>query len=265
VSLPVASSVQSTTQSVQLWFDPLSNTDAWQLSAPQRVSIQTSGEFCTSGDCVRISGYRRTDTSMTRGTANEYLSYTLKFDVAMNSMEAGDYCEVYVRFGENGNWQELASYQGNSGRRRYRENGIQFANTDTTANMMYVKLATNGGSRHGRDYCYYDNVDLYGTGRISTSTARSNAIVAGKQALMPFAVDRRGPAMPDNASMYDKFFSIGSTPNTLLWIGALTVSWVAYIVFVWHHRQKQQANVNETVSDAEQEYNDQISPLQENV
>jgi hypothetical protein len=246
---------------VELWFDPFSDTNEWTPSSANRVSMRTGSDYCTSAECVRISGYRRQDASITRVTPNEYNSYRLKFDVVLSNMETNDYCEVFARFGASGDWQKLGSYQGSNDRYRYRESGIVFENEDPAADEMYVKLATNGGSWSGLDFCSYDNAYLYGTGRAAaTQSSAAKLIGAGKKASTPFALEHQSVqqqqgkvAETEHEAVYGKFVAIGSTGNTLVWIGLLSVWCIVYVAFVWFHRQKQRRNANHVNVD---EYDD---------
>jgi len=166
---------------------------------------------------------------MTRSTANDYASYTLTLDVTLDNMESTNFCEIYVKFGAAGNWQQLASYQGIFDTlQRFPESSFNFDNADSTASRLYVKLETNGESRNGRDYCYYDNVYLFGM-----SAAHSNVAAANKE----FArIDHEWKKA--QSSKFEEYWSMESTMSIAIWIGLLSVWCLVCLLCCWCTKQR---------------------------
>jgi len=90
-------------------------------------------------------------------------------------MESRNNCVVSVQFDNNG-WIEVASFPGGSTQTEKLKNQLITFNTISTASTLSVKLSTDGDSSSGNDFCYYDNVHLYGSGsNIATSRPTTNA------------------------------------------------------------------------------------------
>jgi len=169
----------------------------------------------------------------------------------MDNLEENDYCEVSVRFGVNGQWTIMAAYRGNEGELlRFAERSIVFNNEDVTATQLFVRLATNGDSSSGRDYCYYDNVYLFGTGKAPATQANVFAAAADiRQAFDPFehqVMEQHGGNRLENETDHaadDRYFAVGATTNALLWIGAVGIWFAACVALFWYRRIAKQLPV----------------------
>jgi len=183
-----------------------------------------------------------------RSAPNDYASYTLTLDVVLMQMESSDYCQIYSKFGANGVWQQLGSYRGREGdRQRYPEVTFNFQNGDPSAQQVYIKLEAAGTSREGRDYCFFDNVYLYGTGRAPAT--QSNAVAAGKKAFEPMEHGTVDQELDAAQTEFGQYFSLESTASILIWISLLSVWYMVCVMLCWCQRQKSQ-----TDRDVEEEF-----------
>ena len=166
-SNPSPSPSQSPTPSpVLIFYDRMRKDSAWTLSSPNHIQQVDSPITCTDPDneCIQVKGYKNEECYIQRSEVNSYKHYKLQFDLTISNMTYSDYCRIQYSF-DNDSWTELHSYHGQNNPRQILNQSfiIDVNPNETIREFFYIRLEAVGDSRQGYDYCYYDNVYLWGS------------------------------------------------------------------------------------------------------
>lgn len=151
-----------------IFYDPMKSINDWIISSSDHISqwplSNQSVIRCTDSNnqCIRINGYLNQDCYIKRFIKNNYKYYQLKFDLFMSSVESDDSCNIKYSFDDN-IWIQLNSYQGDKEAIQILNQSYIINNNDNNESLLYIMLEANGDSSNGIDYCYWDNVYLYGS------------------------------------------------------------------------------------------------------
>ena len=154
---------------ILIFYDDMVTYNSWNISSDQDIDSLYSIYSCSPPyyRCIVIHG---PDNYIRRSVENEYASYRLQFDITLREMESGDYCKIKYSF-DGDNFIDLASYQGQGS--AVKTGGLEqefFFDSDVAEDRLYIELGSDTVTLTGNDNCYYDNVYLYGTDSLPTTS-----------------------------------------------------------------------------------------------
>ena len=155
-------------------------TSHWITSGtPIQERNDTESDFCTfpSTKCALIRGYDDGSNWMVRTTPLSIIpnlqifdSLVLQFDVTLYNMEQGDFCQIKYKFDTDSDYTILSAFTGWDSSAT-----VPIAHPNETAyiplsrpshsneSIVYIRLEANSDSSSGNDYCYFDNLYLFGS------------------------------------------------------------------------------------------------------
>eukprot|EP01084_Bolivina_argentea_P286273 491066_1 len=154
-----------------IWYDSMDNyTSHW---LPDVTSEQISStSLCTSSNCVKIPGTVNQDNWIIRTVAlpiiqnlDAYHSFHLQFDVILDNMESPNYCIVSYKYDTDLSYQTLRSFVGTAAAspvKLFNQTATILIDSTSNNNILHIRLETDGDSSAGNDFCYFDNVYLFG-------------------------------------------------------------------------------------------------------
>ena len=156
------------TPATLIFYDNMKYDTEWEISSSYHVeekSISTRCPIEPDNDCLRINGYATGGCYIKRSVPNLDLFnyYQLKFVVTLSNMETADYCRVKYSW-DDVTYFELNSYQGQGGSVYVNIMDQSFIfPADNNATTLYIMFENEGNHASGSDYCYIDDVWLYGS------------------------------------------------------------------------------------------------------
>ena len=150
-----------------LFYDDMSDisSSGWSITNAASVKEEPTG-YCSIGGCVQIIGFDGIDNSIYRSipiAIDEYSDIFIEFDVYFRDMESSNACETFYKYDIDADWTLLQSLPGGNGKILQRQNTVSVPNPTETAATLEIKLATNGDSSRGGDFCYFDEFHVKGT------------------------------------------------------------------------------------------------------
>ena len=154
------------TPATLIFYDNMKYDTEWEISSSYHVEEWSSSTRCPiepDTDCLRINGYSTGGCYIKRSVPNLDLFnwYQIKFVVTLSNYETADVCKVKYSWDDD-IYFELNSYYGDGNVASMLDQSFIFP-TNPNASTLYIMFENEGNSPTGKDYCYIDDVFLYGS------------------------------------------------------------------------------------------------------
>eukprot|EP01083_Nonionella_stella_P174175 603078_1 len=175
-------------QWTQIWYDNMEANTHWTKSTAGTITFGHSSESCQSNGCCRMEAESSsTDTFLVCVTdVSQYESLQLQFSVATRDMESGNSCFVTYSYEGPDAYVTLADLNpSNDGGRHNYFDQVEDLPSALGKDNLWIWLEIGGSSS---DWCYWDNVYLYGivdTTTTSPPSPKSTANLTDKPTTPP--------------------------------------------------------------------------------